>query len=217
MKFLFDARAGGENLQIENEAFLHLKARRIRLNQRLNVRNLKDGKDYLYEVVNFGRKSADLQLVFTSPVAPESYDMTIGWAVVDPKTIEKTLPFLNELGIGRLAFIYTKFSQANFRLDLERFAYLCALSCEQCGRGKLMEFEIYKNLDEFLANYPNAAAVNFGGKSLQDYQNETLVIGPEGGFAPEELDKFGKIYALEAKNILKSQTAIVGVASKILL
>jgi hypothetical protein len=80
-----------------------------------------------------------------------------------------------------------------------------------------MEFEIYKNLDDFLNAYPNAAAVNFGGENLADFKGETLIIGPEGGFAPEEIRKFRKIYALGAKNILKSQTAITGVASKILL
>lgn len=217
MKFLYDARAGSENLEIVNEAFLHLKVRRTQTGERINVRNLKDGKDYLYEVRIFGRKSADLELVFTSPAPIESYSLTLGWAVVEPKTIEKTLPFLNELGVGRLAFAYTRFSQANFRLDLARFEYLCALSCEQCGRGRLMEFEVYKNLDDFLAAYPNAAAVNFGGASLGAYQDEVLIVGPEGGFAPEEIGKFKKIYALGSQNILKSQTAIVGVASKILL
>lgn len=217
MKFLYDARAGGENLEIVNEAFLHLKARRVRAGERISARNLKDGKDYLYEITDLSRKSANLNLVFTSPAPVEDYALTLGWAVVEPKTIEKTLPFLNELGVGKLAFVYTKFSQANFKLDSARFEYLCALSCEQCGRGRLMEFEIYKNLDDFLNAYPNAAAVNFGGENLAGFKGETLIIGPEGGFAPEEIRKFRKIYALGAKNILKSQTAITGVASKILL
>lgn len=217
MKFLYDKSAGNANLELTNEPFLHLKARRVQVGERISVRNLIDEKDYIYEILSFNRRSANLGLVFASKISPKNYDLTLGWAVVDPKIIEKTLPFLNELGVGKIAFVYTKFSQANFRLDIAKFERICALSCEQCGRGKLMEFEIYKSLDEFLKIYDNAAALNFGGENLQNHKDQTLIIGPEGGFSSDELAKFKRKFGLNTPNILRSQTAIIVAASKILL
>ena len=46
---------------------------------------------------------------------------------------------------------------------------------------------------------------------------EILVIGPEGGFSRSEREAVAKKYGLKAKNILRSQTAILGVTAKILI
>lgn len=216
MQFLYDQRAPQERLCIQNEAFLHLKARRTKVGERIEVRNLKDGKKYLYEVINLDRKCADLELVFTSKSDNFKYDFQIAWAVVDPKTIEKTLPFLNELGVGKIIFVYTEYSQANFKLHIDKFEKICALSCEQCGRDSMMEFEIYKNLDDFLSVYENVALINFGGKSLNEYNNELLFIGSEGGFSKAETQKIQNSFKLENNHVLKSQTAITAIASKFL-
>ena len=185
--------------------------------ERISVRNLRDFKEYIYEIDEIDRRSASLSLVFASSNGEQKFDFTIAWAIVDPKTIEKTLPFLSELGVGKIAFVYTKFSQANFKIDIERLNYINALSCEQCGRTSLMEFEIYKNLDELMSIYKNVSAINFGGKSLNEKKDdELLIIGPEGGFSEDETAKFKNSYCLNTKNILKSQTAVISVAAKFL-
>ncbi|WXG21225.1 RNA methyltransferase PUA domain-containing protein [Campylobacter concisus] len=66
MKFLYDKNAGEECLKIVNEAFLHLKARRVEAGERISVRNLRDGKEYIYEIDEIERRSANLSLVFAS-------------------------------------------------------------------------------------------------------------------------------------------------------
>ncbi|WXG61165.1 hypothetical protein VB002_07045 [Campylobacter concisus] len=38
MKFLYDKNAGEERLKIVNEAFLHLKARRVEAGERISVK-----------------------------------------------------------------------------------------------------------------------------------------------------------------------------------
>jgi len=218
MKFLYDKNAGDERLKIVNEGFLHLKARRVEVGERISVRNLCDSKEYIYEIDEIERRSANLSLVFASLNSEHKFDFTIAWAIVDPKTIEKTLPFLNEIGVGKIAFVYTEFSQANFKIDIERLNYINALSCEQCGRTSLMEFEIYKSLDELMSVYKNVSAINFGGKSLNEKRDdEILIIGPEGGFSEDETAKFKNSYRLNTNNILKSQTAIISTAAKFLV
>lgn len=216
MKFLYDIKAGQEQIKIENESFNHLKARRAKIGDTIELSNLNDGKIYLYEITEFSRKCAELKLVFASLNEQVKYDFSIAWAVIDPKTIEKTLPFLNELGVGKIIFVYTKFSQRNFKLDLAKFERICALSCEQCGRESMMKFEIYQSLDDFLNIYKNVALINFSKNTLENYSNELLFIGPEGGFSSNEVKQFTKSYGLGTKNILRSQTAITATTAKIL-
>ena len=85
MKFLYDKNAGEERLKIVNEAFLHLKARRVEAGERISVRNLQDGKEYIYEIDEIERRSANLGLVFASLTA----------------SINLTLPSLGRLSIQR--------------------------------------------------------------------------------------------------------------------
>ena len=84
MKFLYDKNAGEERLKIVNEAFLHLKARRVEAGERISVRNLRDGKEYLYEIDEIERRSANLSLIFASLNSEHKFDFTIAWAVFDP-------------------------------------------------------------------------------------------------------------------------------------
>ena len=81
-----------------------------------------------------------------------------------------------------------------------------------------MKFEIYKSLDELVKFYQNVALIDFEGENLDGYAGkEILAIGPEGGFSQSEREAVAKKYGLRAKNILRSQTAILGIAAKILI
>ncbi|WP_172201966.1 16S rRNA (uracil(1498)-N(3))-methyltransferase [Campylobacter sp. RM16188] len=218
MKFLYSRQAGEEQICLQNEQFLHLKARRAKLGERIDVRNLKDGQNYIYEIVNLDRKSAELSLVFKHSLEDEELNFNLGWAIIDTKVIEKTLPSLNEIGVSKLIFFYSDFSQKNFKIDKDRLERILINSCEQCGRNSLMQIEIYKNLDEVLNSYKDIALVDFGGENFENYkQTELLIIGPEGGFSQIEREKTGKKYSLNSKNILRSQTAILSVAAKVLV
>ena len=66
--------------------------------------------------------------------------------------------------------------------------------------------------------YPNVALIDFEGENLDGYAGkEILAIGPEGGFSRSEREAVAKKYGLKAKNILRSQTAILGITAKILI
>ena len=218
MKFLYSKEAKNERIRLEGEGFLHLKARRAKIGERIDVRNLTDGQNHIYEIINLDKRGAELNLIFSHDVEARNSDLTLAWAIIDPKTIGKTLPSLNEIGVGKLVFFYGEFSQKNFKLDFLRLERILISSCEQCGRNDLMKFEIYKSLDELVKFYPNIALIDFEGENLDGYAGkEILAIGPEGGFSRSEREAVAKKYGLKAKNILRSQTAILGVTAKILI
>lgn len=120
MKFLYSNEAGNERICLQNEQFLHLKVRRAKLGERIDVRNLKDGQNYIYEIANLDKKSAELSLVFKHSLESDAPNLSLAWAIVDTKAIEKTLPSLNEIGVGKLIFFYSDFSQKNFKIDKDR-------------------------------------------------------------------------------------------------
>ncbi|EPH09835.1 RsmE family RNA methyltransferase [Campylobacter ureolyticus ACS-301-V-Sch3b] len=216
MVFLYDKNAGDELLKIND--FKHLKARRVQTSQRIDIRNLRDNYNYIYEITEISKKEISLELVFKHSLPKDELFLNIAWAVVDPIVIEKTLPTLNEIGVKKIFFVYTEFSQKNFKLDLERFERILINSSQQCGRNSIIEFEIYSSFDEFLTKFDNIALVDFGGEKIQNLnKNKIYFIGPEGGFSENERLKVKDRVGLNSPFILKSNSAVVGIASKILL
>lgn len=140
----------------------------------------------------------------------------IGWCIVDPKTIEKTLPMLMELGVSKVTFIHCKRSQRNFRLDFERFNRIMESAMMQCGRTSFIEFAEAPALSTFLNAHSQAIVLDFGGETLDKNEDmETVIIGCEGGFDESERKAFNahRIRHLNVPMVLRSETAVVAIAS----
>ncbi|MBZ7955472.1 16S rRNA (uracil(1498)-N(3))-methyltransferase [Campylobacter molothri] len=218
MQFLYHEQAGEEILKLKGEEFAHLKVRRVKENEILILRNLKDKFAYTYKISNVERHSC--QLHFLSKENKTTYKNTalnLALAVIDIKILEKTLPFLNELGVETLHLVFTDFSQRNFKIDLSRFEKIIIASCEQCGRESKMKIQIYNYVKDFYEKFSEAVLVDFEGEVKEFDLNKIYFVGPEGGFSQSEKQIFKEKIRLKAQNILKSQTAIISIASKILL
>ena len=219
MRFLYHELAGNDSIKITDERYRHLfRARRQKVGDIFYVRNLKDEMLYSYEVKEVKKKDALLLLKeqVIKEVKPKRY-LHLGWCVVDPKIVEKSLPFLNELGVSKISFIYCNRSQMNFKPNLDKLKRIAINSCEQCGRSNLMEFETVKGLKQFFLNYPKSAVLDFGGKNLCCKDKiESIVVGCEGGFSKSEREMFKDIYKIESDMVLRSETAAIFVSSVIL-
>ncbi len=219
MKFLYHELAGDDSIKITDERYRYLfRARRQKVGDMLYVRNLKDEILYRYEVKEVKKRDALFLLKEQErkEVKPKRY-LHLGWCVVDTKTIEKSLPFLNELGVGKISFIYCNRSQMSFKPNLDKLKRIAINSCEQCGRSTLMELETVKGLKQFFASYPKSAVLDFGGKNLSCKDKiESIVIGCEGGFSKSEKEMFEDIYRVDSDMVLRSETAAIFVSSIVL-
>ncbi len=223
MQFTYDEFCGSEILEIKDEVYNYLiKARRHKIDDEIYFRNLKDQNIYLYKLNFIDKKKAVLNLISSEEknVLNEK-KLHLGWCVVDPKTVEKHIASLNEMGVDKITFIYADFSQKNFKINIEKLEKILINSSTQCGRSNIIKLETSKNLEQFMKENSNVYFLDFSKLSIEHKKDEikTLVIGCEGGFSKNERDKFNKdfVVGFNSNLILRSETAIISAGAKILL
>lgn len=222
MKFMLHPSAGNAELVISGEEHKYLiKVRRHKTGDLICFRNKQDlSQEYRYRLERSDGKNGYLSLESQRVNFHENpKKLHIGWCLIDPKTIEKTLPMLCELGVEKITFIHCHRSQRNFKLDYGRFDRIMESSIMQCGRTSFIQFAESPSLKTFLKEHPETYILDFGGEVLgNDEVVETVVIGCEGGFDDTERKAFDtyKVRLFASLMILRSETAAVAIASRLL-
>ncbi|WP_148624047.1 16S rRNA (uracil(1498)-N(3))-methyltransferase [Aliarcobacter cryaerophilus] len=223
MQFIYDKNAKNELLKIEDENYNYIiKARRHKLDDILDFRNLEDDFLYSYKISQIDKKSLFLNLLKKEEkIIENSKKIHLAWCIVDPKTIYENIASLNELGVDKITFVYSDFSQKNFKINFEKLEKILINSSSQCGRSSIIKLDIYKNIDTFIKDNPDTYFLDFSQTSIDSKVSDikTLMIGTEGGFSKRERELFNKnfIVGFSSNLILKSQTAIISATSKIIL
>ncbi|WP_122893554.1 16S rRNA (uracil(1498)-N(3))-methyltransferase [Arcobacter peruensis] len=223
MQFTYDINCGNEFLEISDDTYKYLiKARRHKINDEIYFRNLKNDLLYLYKLSSINRRSASFNLISSEEkIVRNENSLHLIWCLVDPKTIEKYLASLNELGVEKITFVYCEYSQKNFKLNFEKLEKILINSSSQCGRSDIIKLDFCNSLEEVIKENENVYFLDFSDISIDDKKEDikTLVIGCEGGFSKDERLTFNKekIVGFKSNIILRSETAILSAASKILI
>jgi 16S rRNA (uracil1498-N3)-methyltransferase len=222
MLYLYHKEASQSQLTLTGDDHRYIfKVRRHKADDILYLRNLEDALLHEYRVSYIDKRSVVLELQKSITLEVKaSKSLHIGWCVIDPKSIEKVLPSLNEMGVEKITFIYCKRSQKSFKLDFKRLEKILLNSSQQSGRSQMMKLEIANNLKDFLVMHPQSKMLNFSeNRFISNNQFDTIVIGCEGGFHEDEvaLFKAENIVGFNTPLVLKSESAACAVASKILL
>jgi 16S rRNA (uracil1498-N3)-methyltransferase len=134
------------------------------------------------------------------------------------------------MGVEKITFVRCERSQGNVKITdkvLEKFKTILLSSCEQCGRNTLMRIDIInfeeyiKNISEekFEKNYENYIC-DFSGQYFLDKEilsfkknihNDlySFLIGPEGGFSPNEKGQMNNLFQKKLVKIRKFNTSLV--------
>ena len=212
-----------DTLHVKGETFKYLiKVRRHNEGDTIQIRYKKEiEKLYMYNISSIENRSLYLELVSSELQEVKSKKaLHVGWCVIDTKSVEKVLPSLSEIGVEKITFINCDRSQKNFKIDFKRYERILEASMQQCGRSSYVELSTCRGLNEFITQYPETKVFDFCDNTLENGSSfETVLIGCEGGFSQneKELLKSQEVFRLNTPMILRSESAVMAVASKILL
>jgi 16S rRNA (uracil1498-N3)-methyltransferase len=222
MLYLYNKEAGKPQLTLSGDDHRYIfKVRRHKADDVLHLRNLEDGLLHTYRVSHIDKRSVMLDLQESQILEIKAkQSLHIGWCVIDPKSIEKVLPSLNEMGVEKITFIYCKRSQKSFKPDFKRLEKILLNSSQQSGRSKIMQLEMADTLEDFLKENPESKMLNFSKENFtENIAFDTIVIGCEGGFHEDEVARFTteNIIGFDTALVLKSESAVCAVSSQKLL
>jgi len=223
MVFLYEEKAGEASVTLKGEQHKYLvKVRRHQVGDKLFLRE-KSNPDilYTYSIEEIQPRTLTLRKIASEVRrnAPRK-SLHVGWCVIDSKSVEKVLASLNEIGVESISFIYCARSQKNFKVDMKRYERILEASNQQCGRSTMMQFAVYKNLEAFLEKYPDVKVFDFTQKVLDTTEDiKDILVGCEGGFSAEEKTLLAQkdVFRLDTPLVLRSESAVLAVASKVLL
>jgi len=219
MKYALNDLAGNKELIVSGDEYKYLiKVRRHTIGDLITFRHRCSLEiAHTYRLEKTDRNNGYFTLEHSKKEVCESNSkLHIGWCIVDPKTIEKTLPMLTELGVAKITFLHCKRSQKNFRLDFERYKRIMESSMMQCGRTSFIALFESPTLTTFLNTHPEAVILDFTSDILDSQESyDTVVIGCEGGFDENEKKSFyrHKVRRFSNPLVLRSETAAVTIAS----
>lgn len=221
MQYTYHKDSSAETIEIEAELHKYLfKVRRHNIDEDLYFRNLKDKNIYRYRVQSINRRKTILSLQGSEEkiVEPQK-ELHIGWCKIEPKSIEKVIASLNELGVTKITFINCEFSQKKYTINYEKLEKLLINSSQQSGRSSIIALEESDSLKTFLSENKESYMFNFSKNLVDDVKSDirTIVIGCEGGFSDEEITlvEKQKIVGIDSSLILRSETGVITLASKI--
>ncbi|HIC11935.1 MAG TPA: 16S rRNA (uracil(1498)-N(3))-methyltransferase [Sulfurimonas sp.] len=221
--YIFDDNAGEQALTLKGELHKYLiKVRRHSLGDILSFRNKESVATlFKYKIITLEPRVATLELISAEVLEVKpSKELHVAWCIIDPKSVEKVLPSLCEIGVSRISFIGCDRSQKNFKIDFKRYDRIIEASMQQSGRTSFMSIDTYKSITSFIEEFPDTKVFDFTQNILQDSSDfRRVLIGCEGGFSQneKELLESQEVFRLDSKMVLRSESAVMAVASKILL
>jgi len=223
MQFIYHSDSGDNSIILNGDIHKYIfKVRRHNIKNNLFLRNLLDNFIYEYKIVNVSRRDTTIELIKKEdkPILPLK-DLHIGWCLIDTKNIEKVIASLNEIGVDKITFIKCKYSQYNIKLNIDKLTKLLINSSSQCGRSNIIKLDTKDSIEEFIQTYPNSYMFNFSTNHIDNHKDniKEIILGCEGGFSKDELNLIdkNKIVGIDSNLILRSETAAITIASKILL
>ena len=148
--------------------------------------------EWLAEVAETGKKRMMLSVV--EPTRPQESvpDLWLAFAPVKKARVDWLVEKAVELGVARLLPVVTRRTVVD-KLNLDRMRAHIVEAAEQCGRTSLASIEEPVKLDAFIRERDSSRTLYFADETGGDSARSAfkpgpalILIGPEGGFTPEE-------------------------------
>lgn len=227
--YLPQALSQGDEIDLPDAAFRHLiQVLRLQQGESFTVFN-GEGGEFEAELIQVAKKRATVRVGLHAQANRESsLDLTLAQCVSKGDRMDYTLQKAVELGVTRIQPLLSLRSVVRMDAErwdkkLEHWLGVMVSACEQSGRTRVPKLLPVQPLPGWLVEPPGQRGTGLtldpeGRHSLRDLPAPagplTLLVGPEGGLGPEELDsarRAGFTGIRMGPRILRTETA--GVAA----
>lgn len=213
--------AGGSVMLADDQAHYLRHVLRLEAGQAVALFNGRDG-EWRAVIAEAGKKGVRLDVTAQLRPQPETAsDIWLCFAPIKQGRIEIIVEKATELGVGRLLPVITRRTQMQ-KVNAERLAAHAREAAEQCERLDVPEVAPSVTLEKLLQDWPVhrrlflCAERSDAPSLLTAAKGEgpcALLIGPEGGFAPEELQQIAALPQVVTVSlgprILRAETAAI--------
>jgi len=215
-------------VKIVGQEYNHLvKVRRATVGDKIVAFN-GDGSDYNLEICEISKNyvSCKIESVITNSSVDKT-NITIYLASIKSDALDEALDGLTQLNIKDIVIFSSQFTNVKYSDEkISKIKTHLIQSCKQCERAdipnvRLIKFE--KMLDELkdydlnIFAYENAKE-NFNDLAISDDKKMSIIIGGEGGFSEEEVERLDKLCCRVSlgKTILRAKVAVIALTSAVL-
>lgn len=202
-----------EEILIDSDKFHHFKnVLRLKLNTKVLALS-GSGESREYSVEQIDKKS--LILKSDSPIQSHKRKHLINLAIacVKKEAMDLSIRMATELGYATITILETEHSQ-NYKFNIDRINTIIESSMEQCNSSYRPDLR-FDTLDNFLNENKKIIYLsmkNTNSKTVDNFDNYSILIGPEAGFTSEEdrrvCQNIETVSINLNTNILRAQTAV---------
>ncbi len=189
----------GQLLELPDTISRHFKALRLQPGDHITLFN-GEGGEFSAELVSLERRHNQVKILAHHATERES-DLSIhlGLAVIRRDAMDFAIQKATELGVSSITPIVSRFSNEPLNRAAARVGHwqrVVYAACEQCGRNRPAIINNAINLADWLAQVEQDKGIHLlldpradeGFTSLEKPpEMVVLMVGPEGGFADEEV------------------------------
>jgi len=217
-----DLSAGSEIPLTSDQAHYLKNVMRADGGDRVRLFNGRDG-EWRARLATLDKRRASAVAEARCRPQAEDADLWLLFAPIKRGPTDLIVEKATELGVSVLAPVLTQRTQVD-RVNLRRLRTLAIEAAEQCGRLTVPDLRDPVPLKDALANWPSGRRLMWcdesgGGAPIAHTLSAAgpgawaALVGPVGGFAPEELDGLRKLafvtpVSLGAR-VLKADTAVL--------
>ncbi|MCG9894019.1 MAG: 16S rRNA (uracil(1498)-N(3))-methyltransferase [Fimbriimonadaceae bacterium] len=151
--------------------------------------------------------------------------LTLGLALPKPERLEESIRMATEIGVQEFLVFPTersvvRWDEAKRENRLKRLRTIVREAAEQCFRTHLPTVAFHSSLRAVLEIKPDAVALSEAEglpRALEPRDGMTLLIGPEGGWAPREREMLAGREVTLGPRVLRVDTAAATAAALVLL
>ncbi|MCO5297637.1 MAG: 16S rRNA (uracil(1498)-N(3))-methyltransferase [Fimbriimonadaceae bacterium] len=168
-----------------------------------------------------------IPLEVASPETESPRHVTIAQALPKGDRLDSIVRCCTEIGVAAFVLFpsdrsVVKWDEAKLAGRLERFRTVAREAAEQSFRTRVPTIEYASSLSEVLARHPDATVLSEVEGTVSPLRAEgedarVVVVGPEGGWAPRELEQIGGRGVTLGPRVLRVDTAAIAAAALLLL